>query len=223
MSSQFFIFQLQALAIILLNRDLTPRPDLTHSQIIMDTNCGYISTAIGKVTSETVADIVSYFAQAAQSGDGPTQAYEAPMTVAEIRERSMANVLSNEKIKVTLISYYFTPAKKKKEEAMYKEINNQIIDNAKMSNHNRDEMELALAAAPGGTYEERNARINAVVARQRARAERDKQRQEKIFGKYYSLSSSPIRGKKRSYPSPPSSPWHFLNFSQLNDDDNDDA
>jgi hypothetical protein len=172
--------KLQALAIILLNRDLTPRPELTHSTVIMNTQCGYLRTAIGKPTRATVADLCSYFAQAAQSGteEGPSGAYEAPMTVAQMRQRSIGNVLSNERVAVTLQSYYFTPTDSRQEK-IARETVRQVVKNAQPGDDNQ--LELSQAVAAGGTHTQRNARITRAVARQRARAAAEAQHIESVF------------------------------------------
>ena len=155
----------------------------------MNTQCGYLRTAIGKPTRATVADICSYFAQAAQSGteEGPSGAYEAPMTVAQMRQRSIGNVLSNERVAVTLQSYYFTPTDSRQEK-IARETVRQVVKNAQPGDDNQ--LELSQAVAAGGTHTQRNARITRAVARQRARAAAEAQHIESIFEVPPSSSSS---------------------------------
>jgi hypothetical protein len=161
----------------------------------MNTQCGYLRTAIGKPTRATVADICSYFAQAAQSGteEGPSGAYEAPMTIAEMRQRSISNVLSNERVSVTLQSYYFMPTDNR-QEMIAKETVRQIVKNGQLGDD--DELEMLQAVAAGGTHSQRNARISHAVARQRARAAAEARHIESTFG---SLGSSTQKRKKNFY------------------------
>jgi hypothetical protein len=84
----------------------------------MDTQCGFLRTAIGMPTRETVADLCSYFAQAAQS-NSEEGTYEAPMTIAEMQQRSISNVLSNEHVSITLQSFYFTPVGQQQEKVAH--------------------------------------------------------------------------------------------------------
>lgn len=132
----------------------------------MDTQCGFLRTAIGRPSVDSVADIVSYFDQAAQSGseDATTGAYEAPLTDDQIQQRSIVNVLNNERIGITLQSFYLTPTTTQ-QQSILAHAQQQIVNNA--NNINRNEAEMATATAPGGTHEERNKRISAHVATQR--------------------------------------------------------
>lgn len=158
---------------------------MAHSNIIMDTHCGYLRTAIGRPTTATVADVCSYFAQAAQSGsdEGPSGGYEAPLNAAQLQKHSIGNVLRNERVHVTVQSFYFMPANGQ-EQLAAREINRQVIENASVGD--RDEMELAQALALRSTDDDngrkRNARVKKTIARQRARAKDVADRTALAFG-----------------------------------------
>lgn len=195
-SSRLALFQeatVIAFCLILLNRKLVARPELCHTQVIMNDT---FRTMIGVPCLETVADLVSYFAQASQSDRADDElAAEAPLTTQQMAQSSISNMIERQEMTVTLHSTYYMP-RTEQEDRQVREAVQQVV--TRDSRRAEQAARMTDASRPDAPIDVQNRRIRRELNRQRKEERARKERMQHIYG-----APLPLQPRRRQQPPPP--------------------
>lgn len=196
-SIRFRLFQramTEALALLLLNRKMTPREELSINSITLETQVGYLKSAFGVANVETIKDLLSFIDDAAQSNrEFNTDAPYSDDQLAQKEQSSIENIIFNRHLVITIDSIYYETEDEKKK-AKIQTMIGEIVANNKATVDNEEIIE---STRVDSRVAETNRRITRSTTKRRIQETEMMKKRQVIYDDDRENVTSSITGRAR--------------------------